>query len=97
MGAPVFRIEIPGGRPPSQLLEWLPWVGRHQFQPARSLDEWRGMLRARLERRNRELGIAGPRLAEATDAMRFSMSLRRCFSNAAANSAPLVNSVYAPR
>ena len=48
----------------SQLIEWLPWVGRHQFQPARSLDEWRGMLRARLERRNRELGIAGPRLAE---------------------------------
>ena len=45
----------------------------------------------------REYRVPSSWLAETTGAMRFSMSLRRCFSNAEANSAPLVNSVYAPR
>lgn len=48
----------------SQIAEWLPWVGRHRMEPPRTLEEWRGMLRARIERRNRELGIDRARLAE---------------------------------
>src|SRR5262249_28834270 len=41
----------------SQLLEWLPWVGRHQMAAPRDLQDWTGTLRARLQRENRELGI----------------------------------------
>ena len=41
----------------SQLVEWLPWVGRHQMQPPRTFEEWSRMMRERLERRNRELGL----------------------------------------
>ncbi len=48
----------------SQIAEWLPWVGRHRMAPPRSLEEWRRMLRARFERRNREVGITSGRLAE---------------------------------
>ncbi len=48
----------------SQIAEWLPWVGRHRMTPPRSVDDWRAMLRTRLERRNAELGIDPSRLAE---------------------------------
>jgi hypothetical protein len=48
----------------SQLIEWLPWVGRHRFQPAQSLAEWKIMLRERIERRNRELGLRTSQLTE---------------------------------
>lgn len=48
----------------SQITEWLPWVGRHQMQPPRSLEEWKVMKRERLLRRNRELGIASDRVME---------------------------------
>lgn len=49
----------------SQLTEWLPWVGRHRMEPPRSLDDWAAMLRQRMLRRNRELGIASERVMEA--------------------------------
>ena len=48
----------------SQLTEWLPWVGRHGMEPPRSREEWSRMLRQRLLRRNRELGIASQRVME---------------------------------
>ncbi len=41
----------------SQIVEWLPWVGRHDLQAPPSPGEWAKMLRTRLARRNRELGI----------------------------------------
>lgn len=41
----------------SQVVEWLPWVGRHNMSPPASLEEWTATLRARFDRKNRELGI----------------------------------------
>ena len=41
----------------SQISEWLPWVGRHQFVPPASLADWSGALQKRFVRQNRELGI----------------------------------------
>lgn len=49
----------------SQIAEWLPWVGRHEMSAPRSLEEWSRMLRARFEKRNRELGSNSKRLLEA--------------------------------
>lgn len=43
----------------SQIVEWLPWVGRHNMAPPASLAEWMMTLRARFDRKNRELGIKG--------------------------------------
>jgi LmbE family N-acetylglucosaminyl deacetylase len=48
----------------SQLMEWLPWVGRHQMQAPRSIEDWAETLRARLQRENRELGIVSDRVFE---------------------------------
>jgi LmbE family N-acetylglucosaminyl deacetylase len=48
----------------SQILEWLPWVGRHNMAPPNDLTEWRQTLRARFDRTNRELGIISPHAAE---------------------------------
>ncbi|MHC1768867.1 MAG: PIG-L deacetylase family protein [Verrucomicrobiia bacterium] len=48
----------------SQLLEWLPWVGRHQMEAPRDIDDWAQTLRARLQRENRELGIVSDRVFE---------------------------------
>jgi LmbE family N-acetylglucosaminyl deacetylase len=48
----------------SQITEWLPWVGRHDMQAPRTLEEWTKALRARFERKNRELGIATERATE---------------------------------
>ncbi len=48
----------------SQISEWLPWVGRHQMEPPKSLEEWKQMLRGRFARRNRELGISSAHLME---------------------------------
>jgi len=42
----------------SQIAEWLPWVGRHDISPPRSLEEWSEILRRRFDRKNRELGIS---------------------------------------
>ena len=41
----------------SQIVEWLPWVGRHNMAPPKSLANWSRMLRNRFDRKNRELGI----------------------------------------
>lgn len=48
----------------SQVAEWLPWVGRHNMAPPKNLTEWTATLRARFERKNRELGISGNRAVE---------------------------------
>jgi LmbE family N-acetylglucosaminyl deacetylase len=48
----------------SQLMEWLPWVGRHQIEPPRSMEAWSKTLRARFKRQNRELGIESQHVFE---------------------------------
>lgn len=48
----------------SQIMEWLPWVGRHAMAAPASLEEWKGMLRERFLRRNREMGVDSPRIHE---------------------------------
>lgn len=48
----------------SQIVEWLPWVGRHAMSPPQSMDEWRGILRHRFTRRNREMGLPQERIHE---------------------------------
>lgn len=48
----------------SQIAEWLPWVGRHGFEPPRTMEEWKATLRGKFERRNRQLGIAAGRAVE---------------------------------
>jgi LmbE family N-acetylglucosaminyl deacetylase len=41
----------------SQIMEWLPWVGRHNLSAPANLAEWKTTLRKRFERRNREMGL----------------------------------------
>ena len=41
----------------SQVTEWLPWVGRHQMSAPGSPEEWSTTLRARFDRKNRELNL----------------------------------------
>ena len=41
----------------SQIMEWLPWVGRHDMAPPKNLDEWSQTLRRRFENKNRKLGL----------------------------------------
>jgi LmbE family N-acetylglucosaminyl deacetylase len=48
----------------SQIMEWLPWVGRHNMAPPASLTEWSQILRARFDRKNRELGLSTPNAVE---------------------------------
>ena len=48
----------------SQILEWLPWVGRHSMEPPKSFAEWSDTLRKRFERKGRELGLASERAVE---------------------------------
>ena len=48
----------------SQIMEWIPWVGRHSMQAPKSFAEWRAILRQRFDRKNRELGIQGNRAVE---------------------------------
>ena len=48
----------------SQIAEWLPWVGRHDLKPPRSLTDWSPALRKRFENRQRELGIQSQRALE---------------------------------
>jgi len=48
----------------SQIVEWLPWVGRHSMSPPASLAEWNTTLRERFDRKNRELGIDSPHAME---------------------------------
>jgi LmbE family N-acetylglucosaminyl deacetylase len=48
----------------SQVTEWLPWVGRHDIQAAKNLEEWSKAFRERFTRRNREMGLSSPRIHE---------------------------------
>src|SRR5689334_17462899 len=41
----------------SQVREWLPWVGRHHMEAPSQRSEWAVTLRARFDRKNRELGL----------------------------------------
>jgi LmbE family N-acetylglucosaminyl deacetylase len=41
----------------SQIAEWLPWVGRHQMPAPQTREAWKGILRDRFLRQNRELGF----------------------------------------
>ena len=41
----------------SQVVEWLPWVGRHRMDPPKSPADWAKTLRARFNRKSRELGL----------------------------------------
>jgi LmbE family N-acetylglucosaminyl deacetylase len=41
----------------SQIMEWLPWVGRHNMAAPKSFAEWSETLRKRFQRKARELGI----------------------------------------
>jgi LmbE family N-acetylglucosaminyl deacetylase len=49
----------------SQIVEWIPWVGRHGLQPPKSMEEWRLDLRRRFVQHNTELGIPSSRICEA--------------------------------
>jgi LmbE family N-acetylglucosaminyl deacetylase len=48
----------------SQVVEWLPWVGRHHVDPPKTPAEWAKTLRARFNRKSRELGLATPHAME---------------------------------
>lgn len=41
----------------SQIRDWLPWVGRHSMDAPANPAEWEVTLRARFDRKNRELGL----------------------------------------
>lgn len=48
----------------SQVAEWLPWTGRHRMNAPRDAQEWSALLRARFDRKNRELALDTPRAME---------------------------------
>lgn len=48
----------------SQIVEWIPWVGRHAMDVPTSYDHWREILRQRFVNRNREMGIPSERVHE---------------------------------
>ena len=48
----------------SQILEWLPWVGRHEMPMPDTFDQWREILRQRFTKRNREMGVDSSRIHE---------------------------------
>ena len=48
----------------SQVTEWLPWVGRHNMDYPKSIDEWRITLERLYTKRNAELGLDGQPMAE---------------------------------
>jgi LmbE family N-acetylglucosaminyl deacetylase len=48
----------------SQIMEWLPWVGRHKLELPRSLEDWSRVLRARFKHKNRDLGVKTERALE---------------------------------
>ncbi len=49
----------------SQIMEWLPWVGRHKLDVPQSFEDWKVLLRNRFARQNKELGMKGDRASEA--------------------------------
>jgi LmbE family N-acetylglucosaminyl deacetylase len=48
----------------SQISEWLPWVGRHNMQRPKNLEEWSAAFRERFVRRNKEMGVNSKRIHE---------------------------------
>lgn len=48
----------------SQIVEWIPWVGRHDMAPPKTIDDFREILRRRYLKRNREMGIQSNRIFE---------------------------------
>ena len=48
----------------SQILEWIPWVGRHAMRVANSYGDWRSVLRERFRKRNREMGVDSEQVHE---------------------------------
>jgi LmbE family N-acetylglucosaminyl deacetylase len=48
----------------SQIAEWIPWVGRHDMAPPKTIEEWQAILRRRCLKRNREMGIQSNRVFE---------------------------------
>lgn len=48
----------------SQIMEWLPWVGRHEMAAPASLAEWKKTLRTRFARQNRDLGVRSRKAME---------------------------------
>ena len=52
----------------SQISEWLPWVGRHDMQPPRSLADWQQTMKSRFRAKNLELGISSRRAVEVFSA-----------------------------
>lgn len=48
----------------SQVTEWLPWVGRHDIDFPKSIEEWKETLKRRFSKRNAELGLNELPMAE---------------------------------
>jgi LmbE family N-acetylglucosaminyl deacetylase len=48
----------------SQIAEWIPWVGRHDMAPPKTIDDFREILRRRYLKRNREMAIPSNRIFE---------------------------------
>ena len=48
----------------SQIREWLPWVGRHDMDVPKSLDEWKQTSRRHFQTHKREVGIEHPGAVE---------------------------------
>ncbi len=48
----------------SQIVEWIPWVGRHAMEAPQSMEEWKKTLRRRFIKRNREMGLPFDRIHE---------------------------------
>ena len=48
----------------SQIMEWLPWVGRHEMPVPDTFDQWSEILRGRFTKRNREMGVDSSRIHE---------------------------------
>ena len=48
----------------SQIMEWLPWVGRHNLELPRSMKDWSRVLRERFQHKNRDLGLDPARMFE---------------------------------
>ena len=49
----------------SQIMEWLPWVGRHKLDVPQSFEDWKVLLRKRFARQNRELRVDSEKAMEA--------------------------------
>jgi LmbE family N-acetylglucosaminyl deacetylase len=48
----------------SQIVEWIPWVGRHEMEAPQSMEDWKKTLRRRFVKRNREMGLPFDRIHE---------------------------------